>query len=132
DIDDAPVRGLALNQVLDRLRGKTGTPIRLKISRDGEDKPIDVTIVRETIRIPGARLEVRVEDGKLMVAATGRWAVLDFENGTPAPMMATSDTEFRYEGGDHTRLAFVRDQAGKVSDVVLNPGPWEISATKID
>lgn len=43
---------------------------------------------------------------------------------------ATSDTEFRYEGGDHTRLAFVRDEHGKVSGVVLNPGPWEIRATK--
>jgi hypothetical protein len=47
-------------------------------------------------------------------------------------MTATSDTEFRHEGGDHTRLAFVRDQAGKVSGVVLDPGPWEIRATKID
>ena len=82
------------------------------------------------IRIPGARIEVRVEDGKLMVAATGRWAVLDFEKDKPVPLTATSDTEFRYEGGDHTRLAFVRDEHGKVSGVVLNPGPWEIRAAR--
>jgi CubicO group peptidase (beta-lactamase class C family) len=132
NIDDAPARGLALNEVLDKLRGKIDTPVRLKISRYGEDKPVDVTIVREAIRIPGARIEVRVEDGKLMVAATGRWAVLDFDKDKPLPMTATSDTEFRHEGGDHTRLAFVRDQAGKVSGVVLDPGPWEIRATKID
>jgi CubicO group peptidase (beta-lactamase class C family) len=130
DIDDASARGLALNQVLDKLRGKIGTPVRLKITRYGEDKPIDVTIVREAIRIPGARLEVRVEDGKLMVAATGRWPVLDFEKDKPVPLTATSDTEFRYEGGDHTRLAFVRDEHGKVSGVVLNAGPWEIGAAR--
>ena len=98
EIDDAPMRGLALNQVLDKLRGKPGTPVRLKISRYGEDKPIDVT----------------------------------FEKGKPVPVIATSDTEFRYEGGDRTRLAFVRDPAGKVSGVVLNPGPREIRAAKIN
>ena len=124
------MRGVALNEVLDKLRGKVGAPVRLKISRYGEDGPFDVTIVRETIRIPGARIEVRVEDGKLMVAATGRWAVLDFEKDKPVPLTATSDTEFRYEGGDHTRLAFVRDEHGKVSGVVLNPGPWEIRAAR--
>jgi CubicO group peptidase (beta-lactamase class C family) len=131
DIDDAPARGLTLGEALDKLRGKVGTPVRLKISRYGEDKPIDVTIVREAVRVPGARIEVRVEDGKLMVAATGRWAVLDFEKDKPVPLTATSDTEFRYEGGDHTRLAFVRDEHGKVSGVVLNPGPWEIRATRL-
>jgi CubicO group peptidase (beta-lactamase class C family) len=132
DIDDAPTRGLALNEVLEKLRGKVGTPVRLRISRYLEDKPIDVAIVRQAIRIPGARIEIRVKDGKLMVAAKGRWAVLDFEKDKPVPVVATSDTEFRYEGGDHTRLAFVRDAAGKVSGVVLNPGPGEIRATKID
>jgi CubicO group peptidase (beta-lactamase class C family) len=132
DIDDAPTHGLALNEVLDKLRGKAGTPIRLKISRYGEDKPIEVTITREVIRIPGARLQVRVEDGRLMVAAVGKWAVLDFEKDKPVPVTATTDTEFHDDGGDHTRLAFVRDQAGKVSGVVLNPGPQEIRATKID
>ena len=131
DIDDAPARGLTLGEVLGRLRGKMGTPVRLTISRYGEDNPIDVTIVREPVRVPGARIEVRVEDGKLLVAATGRWAVLDFEKDKPMPLTATSDIEFRYEGGDHTRLAFVRDEQGKVSGVVLNPGPSEIRATKL-
>jgi hypothetical protein len=132
DIDDAPTHALALNEVLDKLRGKAGMPVRLKISRYGEDKPIEVTIAREVIRIPGARLQARVEDGKLMVAAVGKWAVLDFEKDKPVPLTATSDTEFRTEGGDRTRLAFVRDAAGKVTGVVLNPGPWEITAAKID
>jgi hypothetical protein len=132
DIDGAPTQGLALNDVIDKLRGKVGTPVRLKISRYLDEKPIEVTIVREPVRLPGARLAVRVEDGKLMVAATGRWAVLDFEKDKPVAVATTADAEFRYEGGDHSRLAFVRDPNGKVSGVVLNPGPWEIKATKIN
>ncbi|MFO1162239.1 MAG: serine hydrolase [Reyranellaceae bacterium] len=131
DIDEAPTRGLSLGEVLDRLRGQTGTPVRLSLSRYGEDRPVDVTIVREPIRVPGARIVVRVKDGKLLVAATGRWAVLDFEKDKPVPLTATSDTEFFYEGGDHTRLAFVRDERGKVSGVVLDPGPWAIRAARV-
>ncbi len=132
EIDGMAMHGLDLSEVLDKLRGKAGTLVRLKISRYLEDRPIDVTIVRESIRVRGARIQVRLEDGKFTVAATGEWAVLDFEKGQPVPVIATSDTEFRYEGGDHTRLAFVRDAAGKVTGVVLNSGPWEIKAAKVD
>ena len=132
EVDDVAMTGLTLNQVLDKLRGRAGTPVRLKIARKDQDNPIDVTIVREPIRIPGARIQVRVEGGKLEVAATGRWSVLDFEKDKPVPVGATSSTEFRVEGGDHTRLAFVSDSTGKITGVVLNPGPWEIRAAKIN
>ena len=88
--------------------------------------------MREPIRLPGARIQVRLDDGKLAVAATGRWSVLDFEKDKPVPLQATSNTEFRVEDGDRTRLAFVTDPTGKVTGVVLNPGPWEIRAAKIN
>ena len=87
--------------------------------------------MRELIRIPGARIAVRVKDGKLTVAETGPWPVFDFTKDMQVPLTATSDTEFRYEGGDHTRLTFIRDRDGKVSGVVLNPGPSEIRAAKL-
>jgi CubicO group peptidase (beta-lactamase class C family) len=132
EIDDVAMKGLALNQVLDKLRGRAGTTVRLRIVRKDQDSPIDVTIVREPIRLPGARIQVRVEGGRLEVAATGRWSVLDFEKDKPVAVGATSNTEFRVESGDHTRLAFVSDSTGKVTGVVLNPGPWEIRAEKIN
>ena len=42
--------------------------------------------------------------------------------------------EFRVEGGDHTRLAFVKDvkdREGKVIKVLLNPGPWQIEGRRV-
>ena len=93
---------------------------------------IDVGLVREPVRIPGARIQVRVEGGELQIAATGRWAVLDFEKDKPVAVKAISNSEFQFDGGDHTRLAFVRDPAGKVTGVVLNHGPWEIKAAKVN
>jgi CubicO group peptidase (beta-lactamase class C family) len=129
EIDDVPLAALTMDQVIEKLRGHAGTQVRLKIARRDQD-PIDVTIVREPIRPPGARIEVRVVDGALAIAATGRWAVLDFEKGKTVLARPTSSSEFLADGDDHTRLSFARDQARKVSGVVLNPGPWQITATK--
>ena len=82
--------------------------------------------MRKPIRPPGAQIEVRVADGKLVVEAVGPWSVLDFEKGKPVPVRPLSDAEFRLESGEHTRLSFTRDR------VVLNPGPWQIEGTKIN
>jgi hypothetical protein len=41
------------------------------------------------------------------------------------PLVATSSNEFTGDDEDHTRIAFVRNAAGKVSGLILNPGPWE-------
>ena len=129
EVDDVPLAGLSIDRVIEKLRGRAGTQVRLKIARKDQD-PVDVTIVREPIRPPAARIEVRVEDGALAITATGKWAVLDFEIGKSVLARPTSSSEFLVDGDDHTRLVFVSDQAGKVSGAVLNPGPWQIMATK--
>jgi carboxyl-terminal processing protease len=48
-LDDDPTQGLTYNQVAERLRGRTGTAIRLKIVHSGRDKPVDISIVRDFI-----------------------------------------------------------------------------------
>jgi hypothetical protein len=71
------------------------------------------------------QLQTGVADGKLVVKATGGWSILDFDKGQSTAVVARSKDEFQVESGDHTRIAFVRDAAGKVNGAVLNPGPWE-------
>lgn len=129
EIDDVPLAGLNLDQVIEKLRGHAGTQVRLKVVRKDQE-PFEVTIVREPIRPLGARIEVRVEDGALAIAAKGKWAVLNFERGKAILARPTSSSEFLVDDDDRTRLAFVRDEAGKVTGAILNPGPWQITATK--
>jgi CubicO group peptidase (beta-lactamase class C family) len=132
DIDDERLDGLRVGEVVSKLQGKAGSKARLRVARMGQGKPLDVTIVREPIiSLPGAQIGVRVSDGKLAVEAIGPWSVFDFEKGKPVPMDAISDTEFQFGGGDHTRLAFIKDAAGKVTGLVLNPGPEQIEARKL-
>ena len=126
EIDGSPVTGLTLEPVLARLRGAPGTSVRLKFA----DK--EVTVVRELIRLPGARLKVKVVDGAVSVEAGGIWSVLDFEKGKPVSLKPLSSTEFQLEAGEHPRLAFTSDGAGKIIGAILNPGPLQVSGTKVE
>jgi carboxyl-terminal processing protease len=50
-IDDDAVQGLTLEQAVNKMKGPIDTKTRLKIMRKGADKPIDVSLVREIIRV---------------------------------------------------------------------------------
>ena len=67
-----------------------------------------------------------------MVEASGDLPVLDFEKGAAIPVVPMSGDEFFVDGGDHTRLAFLRDATGKPTSLVLNPGPWQIMGQRIN
>jgi CO/xanthine dehydrogenase Mo-binding subunit len=54
-IDDEAVQGLPLNQAVEKMRGPVNTKIKLKILRKGADKPLDIAINRETIRVRSVR-----------------------------------------------------------------------------
>src|ERR1700742_3058020 len=54
-LDDEQVQGLTLNQAVEKMRGPVNTKIRLKIMRKGAEKPVDVTIVRDIIRVRSVR-----------------------------------------------------------------------------
>src|SRR5437660_1479015 len=61
-LDDEPVQGLTLNQAVEKMRGPVNTKIRLKIMRKGQDKPIEVTIVRDIIRVRSVRARSEGDD----------------------------------------------------------------------
>jgi carboxyl-terminal processing protease len=61
-LDDEAVQGLTLNQAVEKMRGPVNTKIRLRITRKGQDKPIDVTIMRDIIRVRSVRSHNEGED----------------------------------------------------------------------
>jgi CubicO group peptidase (beta-lactamase class C family) len=128
---DVPLKGLSLADVLAKLRGPTNTTIKMKIVHKGQDGASDLSVVRAARRVNAVQLQVRVEQGKLVAEATGAWPILEFEKGKATPLVATSSNEFTADDEDHTRIAFVRDAAGKVDGLILNPGPWEQKAAMI-
>jgi carboxyl-terminal processing protease len=61
-LDDEQVQGLTLNQAVEKMRGPVNTKIRLKIVRKGADNPIEVTLVRDNIRVRSVRAHVEADD----------------------------------------------------------------------
>src|ERR1700741_1937722 len=61
-LDDEAVQGLTLNQAVEKMRGPANTKIKLTIMRKGQDKPIDVTIVRDVIRVKSVRSHTEGDD----------------------------------------------------------------------
>jgi C-terminal processing protease CtpA/Prc len=131
-LDDVVTQGLSLNQAIEKMRGPVNTQVRLRIVRKGQDGPIEVPLVRARIRLQGAAdLQVVNKDGHLLIEASGNLPVLDFEKGAAIPVVPMSNNEFFVDGGDHTRLAFLRDGAAPMR-LVLNPGPWQITGQRIN
>jgi CubicO group peptidase (beta-lactamase class C family) len=124
-IGDASIRGLTLEAALGRISGPVYATIKLKITRQGQNDPLVVVFAREAVPLRSVQLQIGVADGKLVVKATGGWSILDFDRGQSTSVAARSRDEFYVESGDHTRIAFIRDAAGKVNGAVLDPGTWE-------
>ena len=61
-IDDTAVRGLTIDQAVQRMRGEPQTKVMLQIFRKAESRTFPVTIVREEIRVQSVRAKV-VEPG---------------------------------------------------------------------
>jgi len=61
-LDDEQVQGLTLNQAVEKMRGPVNTKIKLTVMRKGNDKPIEMSITRDVIRVRAVRSNVEGED----------------------------------------------------------------------
>ncbi len=61
-VDGTPVKGMPLNQAVEKMRGTPGTEVRLEIVRKGRDAPLNLTLVREIIKVSSVRQQVEGDD----------------------------------------------------------------------
>jgi carboxyl-terminal processing protease len=129
-IDDEAVQGLALNQAAEKMRGPVNTKIKLKILRKGVDKPLDVAITRETIRVRSVRGRtdgddvgyVRITQFNEQTAEGLRKAMNDITSQLGANKVKGYVIDLRNNPGG------LLDQAISVSDAFLERG--EIVSTR--
>ena len=79
-IDDTLVKGLTLSEAVKRMRGKPKSQIRLSIIRKGEPKPLDITLVREVIKVQSVK-------SKLLEGGYGYLRVTSFQENTGAAVV---------------------------------------------
>ncbi len=108
EIDGESVRGMSLNDAVDRMRGEVGEPIDITIIRDGVAKPIEMTIVRGVI--PVQSVKWRIENDNI-----GYIRISTFMNEKLDESLNEAIEEIRAEVPD--------DQLkGYILDLRLNPG----------
>ncbi len=104
-LDGEPVQGLTLQEAVERMRGKVGTPIKISIRRGTKD-PFDVTLTRETIKVKPVKF--RLEGGDI-----GYIRVTSFtEQTTPGVLDAVE--KLKKEAGNKLK--------GYIIDLRNNPG----------
>ncbi len=130
-LDNEPVKGLTLEQAVEKMRGPVNSAINLKISRKGVDKPVEVKIVREIISIRNVRPRIEGEDiGYLRITSfQGERTMKQLEEGIaevkkkiPADKLKGYIIDLRNNGGG------LLDQAISVTDAFLERG--EIVSTR--
>ncbi|HBV58373.1 MAG TPA: S41 family peptidase [Candidatus Magasanikbacteria bacterium] len=63
-VDGADTVGWSLDEAVNKIRGVKGTAVKLKIWRDGADKPQEISIVRDTIVIKSLTWKMINNEGK--------------------------------------------------------------------
>ncbi|MCB1787022.1 MAG: S41 family peptidase [Chromatiaceae bacterium] len=105
-LDDQPVKGMTLDDAVKRMRGKAGTKIRLTIVREGEDKPIEITVVRDVIKTVSVK-------NRMLEPGFGYVRISQFQARTPEDMLTAIGALKRNAGGN---------LKGLVLDLRNNPG----------
>jgi carboxyl-terminal processing protease len=61
-VDDTPIKGLTLEQAVEKMRGTPGTEVRLEIMRKDQAAPLNLTLTRQIIKVSTVRKELEGGD----------------------------------------------------------------------
>ena len=126
-IDEIPVFGLSLNEAVDLMRGKKGSPITITVSREGVD-PFEIKIIRDIIKIQSVKSDIFNDVGYLRITS--------FTEQTESGLIKS--IKKIKEDLDNKEIGYILDlrsnpggllkQAVKVTDIFLERG--EIVSTR--
>ena len=68
-LDGEAIQNMNLNQAVDKMRGAVNTPITVTIQRKGTEKPFDVKIIRDNIRVQSVRSRTEGDIGYLRISS---------------------------------------------------------------
>ena len=128
-LDEEQVQGLTLNQAVEKMRGPVNTKIKLTIMRKGQDKPVEISITRDVIRVRSVRSRAEDDVGYIRISQFNeqttdglKKAITDLAGQIPPEKLKGFVVDLRNNPGG------LLDQAISVSDAFLERG--EIVSTR--
>ncbi|MBQ0755879.1 MAG: S41 family peptidase [Amphritea sp.] len=103
-LGDQSVQGMELGDAVKLMRGKPGSELLLTVVREGEDKPLEIMVVRDVIRVASVKQRM-LEDG------IGYLRITQFQVNTGKDLLKAIE-----------RLQDESDLRGLVLDLRNNPG----------
>ncbi|MGY4260179.1 carboxyl-terminal processing protease [Bradyrhizobium sp. USDA 4516] len=129
-IDDDQIQGMTLDQAVNKMKGAPNSSIRLKIIRKDADKPIEVSITREIIRVRPVKYHVEGGDiGYIRITSFNeqtteglRKAIGDIQKQIPQDKLTGYVVDLRNNPGG------LLDQAVSVTSTLMQRG--EVVSTR--
>ncbi len=100
------VKGMSLNDAVKLMRGKPGSELILTVVREGEEKPLDISIIRDVITVKSVK-------GKILEPGYGYARISNFQSHTAEDLRKQIE-KLQQENEDDLR--------GLILDLRNNPG----------
>src|SRR4030081_3210792 len=128
-IDDEPIQGLTLNQAVDKMRGPVNTKIKIRIMRKGQDKPVEMTLTRDVIKVLSVRSRSEGDDiGYIRITQFNEQATTGLKKAIADLTAQNGDKLKGFILDLRNNPGGLLDQAISVSNAFLNRG--EIVSTR--
>lgn len=122
-VDGKTTKGVSLVEASQLMRGKRGTKVVLRVVREGNDKPLDITVVRGSVKVKSVKY-TDIGDGFAYIKITS------FIENTAKDLQKTIERHIKENNGAVSGLLLdlrrnpggLLDQAVKVSDMFLKDG----------
>lgn len=131
-LDEKPVKGLTLSEAVKLMRGKPDTDIKLTIVREGENKPLEIMITREIIRVKSVK-------NRTLEPGFGYVRITNFQSRTATDLLKSISDMQQEESGLKGLVLDLRNNPGGVlngavgvSDAFLNDGLIVYTEGRID
>ncbi|MEN3348533.1 MAG: carboxyl-terminal processing protease [Bradyrhizobium sp.] len=129
-IDDEQIQGMTLDQAVNKMKGTPDSSIRLKIIRKDADKPLELAITREIIRVRPVKYHaeggdigyIRINSFNEQTTEGLRKAISDIQKQIPQDKLAGYVVDLRNNPGG------LLDQAVSVTSTLMQRG--EVVSTR--
>jgi carboxyl-terminal processing protease len=128
-LDGEQVQGLTLREAVEKMRGPANSSIVLTVMREGVEKPLKVTVVRDVIRVQSVKQRIEDDIGYIRIASFSEQTMEGLEKAIDKIKAEIPEDKFKGFVLDlRGNPGGLLDQAVLVSDAFLERG--EIVSTR--
>ncbi|MEM6537473.1 MAG: S41 family peptidase [Pseudomonadota bacterium] len=128
EIDGSDVQPLTLDQSIALLKGEKGTPVTIKVLRDREAEPFELTLVRDIVRVEAVTSRMEDDFGYVQIRTFSERAGSELKDAIREFEKETATGPKGYILDLRSNPGGLLDQAVAVADVFLEGG--EIVSTR--